>query len=140
MRTVLVLTALALATAFMPGATLAHITPGHGGAFCTGVAPTQTSCTTGQHLYTWNDDIELDLTSWTKPNYNGTLEARLTQGHNVYTLRCDFTAGVASNCATSGTYPTPGFTFVHDCFSYDRGTTTLGGSGEWGCRIYHIVA
>ena len=138
MRTLVLASALALAVALVPGSTLAHVTPGHGGALCGGTAPATTSCTTGSHLMTWTTAMDLDFAG--TGDYTGTLEAKLTQGRDTYTLTCGFASGVSTGCATSGTLPSAGFTFTHDCRSYDAGTTTPGGSGPWKCRIYHTVA
>lgn len=138
MRTLVLTAALALAASLVPGPTLAHITPGHGGATCGGTAPSDTACTTGSHLMTWTTDMDLDFAG--TGDYTGTLESTLTQGRNTYTLRCGFSGGVSTGCSTSGTPPGPGATFTHDCRSHDAGTTTPGGSGPWTCRIYHTVA
>lgn len=127
---------LALLLVLASGSALAHVRPGHGGATCGGVAPAVTSCSTGEHLNTWSAYLELDF-SGTRSNYTGTLEATLTQDGGTYTLRCDFVAGVSSGCVTSGTPPGLGTLYTHECRSFDSGTTTPGGSGQWGCRIYH---
>lgn len=129
---------LALSIALVPGASLAHVTLGHGGATCGGTAPATTSCSTGEHLMTVNNHLEVDFRG--TGAYTGTLEATLTQGRNVvYVVTCDYASGVETGCTTSGAGPTPGLRFTHDCRSLDAGTTTPGGSGPWTCRIYHVV-
>lgn len=74
--------------------------------------------------------------------FTGTVESTLvwvTQsgGSGQRNFACNYNNGVLTGCSGSGTFPPSGAVFVHVCKSYALGTTTPGGSGNWGCQVTH---
>ena len=135
-------------------------------ANCGGIAPADTSCSTGSHLRggggffgPGSGENCPSAFNTQLPGYTGTLKMDIVyQIHNagpgqVRTNTCNFSNGVVLSCIVTGvnppTYPgaangvatllgVPVVTiYDHHCTSYNLGTTTPGGSGPWMCFSWH---
>ncbi|HET6404567.1 MAG TPA: hypothetical protein VFH78_07960 [Candidatus Thermoplasmatota archaeon] len=119
---------------------LAHVPGGSQTASCQG--PTLSVCTTGLHLRT-DGTLSHGFAGFVGASYTGSLESRLTWqapdgSSGERSFRCTYANGaVTGSCASTGALPPLGSVFVHTCYSYVAHTTTLGGTGAWGCSVSH---
>jgi hypothetical protein len=109
---------------------------------CNGVAPGTNTCTTGSHLAISVGTAPLTLThGFTGVNfagYTGTVESTLSWNSGTATgartFRCNVNNGALSCLGGSGAFPPNGPSIItQTCSSYNIGTLTPGGSGNWGC-------
>lgn len=110
-----------------------------GPARCGGTAPAETECVNGlvlpdgtpvpyhvnfgrvSHGFDRGDD------------YTGSLQSDLVWFDGAQSFRCTISSGTFQGCTLVGAAPPIGVPFAHVCASYERGTSTPGGTGAWAC-------
>ena len=101
-------------------------------AACTGVAPQQTSCTTGEHIL-----IGPQLNVTASPHYSGAILSRLIDpsGGELGT-ECVYHDGRVSGCVDYGVNWLGLAPLRHDCFSFEESNNSIqGGQGAWECDL-----
>jgi hypothetical protein len=111
-------------------------------ARCNGTAPGTTQCSSGTHLMlvTPASGVSHSFSGVNFAGYTGTVESKLSWTNGLQsgerTFRCNVTNGVIQCMPGFGAFPPQGADIVtHTCKSYTKGTTTLGGSGNWACNV-----
>lgn len=103
---------------------------------CVGFAPVQTGCGLEHH----GDQGGQSHECLAGPGYTGTVVSNIFWPYSEYVWRieCHYEDGELVDQEEEKHLPMfSGIGFSYHCSSYDLHTTESGGSGVWGCILYH---